>query len=281
VRVYRSFPATAEGHVALTIGNFDGVHRGHEAMLTRLVEAASDLTLPPAVLTFDPHPREFFAREKAPPRLSTVRSKLERFRAAGVARVYIARFNGALAALTAYEFIERVLRVRLGVRWLLVGEDFRFGRERRGDLAVLRDGDLERAQRLLGRPYVIAGRVAHGDKRGKRLGFPTANIVLRHKPALSGIFAVRVHGLGAAPRAGVASVGVRPTVKADARPLLEVFVFDFDESIYGRRIEVEFVHKLRDEERYSDLDALTRQIHADVAQAREYFATHSRESSAI
>jgi riboflavin kinase/FMN adenylyltransferase len=312
VRVYRSFSATADGHVALTIGNFDGVHRGHEAMLARLVEAASDLALPPAVLTFDPHPREFFAREKAPPRLSTVRSKLERFRAAGVARVYIARFNGALAVLTAQEFIERVLRVRLGVRWLLVGEDFRFGRERKGDLSVLRaaardfsveamttvsvagerasstavraalaDGDLERAKRLLGRPYVIAGHVAHGDKLGKGLGFPTANIVLRHKPALSGVFAVRVHGLGAAPRAGVASVGVRPTVKTDARPLLEVYVFDFDEAIYGRRIEVEFVQKLRDEERYSDLDALTLQIRVDVAQAREYFATHSRESSDI
>jgi riboflavin kinase / FMN adenylyltransferase len=279
-------------------------------MLARLVEAAFDLNLPPAVLTFNPHPREFFAREKAPPRLSSVRGKLERFRAAGVTRVYIARFNGALAALSAQEFIERILRLRLGVRWLLVGEDFRFGRERKGDLAVLRAaardfsveamstvsvagerasstavraalaaGELERARRLLGRPYIIAGRVAHGDKLGKGLGFPTANIVLRHKPALSGIYAVRVHGLGAAPRAGVASIGVRPTVKADARPLLEVFVFDFDQSIYGRRIEVEFVHKLRDEERFSDLDALTQQIHADVAKAREYFAMHSRESS--
>jgi riboflavin kinase/FMN adenylyltransferase len=234
-----------------------------------------------------------------------VRSKLERFRAAGVAHVYVARFNAALAALTAEQFIERVLRLRLGVRWLLVGQDFRFGRERKGDIAVLRAaardfsveamptvcadgerasssavrsalavGDLERAARLLGRSYAIAGHVAHGDKLGKGLGFPTANIVLRHKPALSGIFAVRVHGLGNAPWTGVASLGVRPTVKSGALPLLEVFVFDFDESIYGRRVEVEFLHKLRDEERYPDLAALTRQIRVDVAQARDYFAAH-------
>ena len=135
-------------------------------------------------------------------------------------------------------------------------------------------GELAHAARLLGRSYAISGHVAHGDKRGKSLGFPTANIVLRHKPALTGIFAVRVRGLGATPRAAVASLGVRPTVKADAKPLLEVFVFDFNEAIYGRRVNIEFLHKLRDEERYPDLDALARQIHADVAHAREYFAAH-------
>jgi riboflavin kinase/FMN adenylyltransferase len=128
---------------------------------------------------------------------------------------------------------------------------------------------------LLGRPYAIGGKVVHGDKLGRSLGFPTANIVLRHPPPLTGVFAVRVHGLGGTPRAGAASLGVRPTVKAEAKPLLEVFVFDFDEAVYGRRIVVEFLRKLRDEERYVDLDTLTRQIHADVAQAREYFATGS------
>ena len=138
---------------------------------------------------------------------------------------------------------------------------------------ALAAGDVERAAALLGRPYAIGGHVAHGDKLGKSLGFPTANIVLRRKPALTGIFAVRVRGLGGTPRVGVASLGVRPTVKADARPLLEVFVFDFNEAIYGRRVNVEFLHKLRDEERYVDLDALARQIRTDVAQAREYFAT--------
>ncbi len=306
VRVFRGFPGVAQGHVALTIGNFDGVHRGHQAMLMRLTEAAEDLGLPSAVLTFDPHPREFFARDKAPPRLSSVRGKLEQFRAAGVAQVCVARFNAELASMPAEEFIDRILVGRLGARWVLVGEDFRFGRGRTGDLAVLRAtartfsveamrtvsidaerasstavrnalaaGELDHATRLLGRPYAISGRVAHGRKLGTSLGFPTANIVLRHKPALSGIFAVRVHGLGAVPRTGVASLGVRPTITTGAKPLLEVFVFDFNEPIYGRRVNVEFVHKLRDEERYPDLDALTRQIRADVAQARDYFASHS------
>jgi riboflavin kinase / FMN adenylyltransferase len=306
VHVFRGFPKVARGHVALTIGNFDGVHRGHQAMLSRLTEAAEDLELPSAVLTFDPHPREFFARDQAPPRLSSIRGKLEHFRAAGVARVHVARFDAKLAAMSAEEFIERVLVGQLGVRWVLVGDDFRFGRGRSGDLAVLRAaarqfsveamptvsidaerasstavrnalaaGELDHAARLLGRSYAISGRVAHGDKLGASLGFPTANIVLRHKPALRGIFAVRVHGLGATPRPGVASLGVRPTVKVGAKPLLEVFMFDFNEPIYGRRVTVEFLHKLRDEERYPDLESLTRQIRADVAQAREYFASQS------
>ena len=304
MQVFRGFPAAAADHVALTIGNFDGVHRGHLAMLTRLTEAAADLDLPATVLTFEPHPREFFAREKAPARLSTLRDRLERFAALGVERVCIARFNAALAGLAAQRFIDEVLVRSLGTRWVLVGEDFRFGRGRGGDLVLLRAaatsfsvesmpvvkidgerasssalreaiarGEFERAARILGRPYAITGRVAHGDKRGRSLGFPTANVPLRHKPPLSGIFAVRVRGLGEQPRAAVASLGVRPTIKLDAPPLLEVFVFDFDQAIYGQRIGVEFLHKLRDEERYADLDALKRQIHADVAQARDYFAT--------
>jgi riboflavin kinase/FMN adenylyltransferase len=305
VQVYRGFPVRANTrHLALTIGNFDGVHRGHQAMLQRLIEAGEDLELPPAVLTFDPHPREFFAKEAAPPRLSSVRSKLEQFAARGVAEVYIARFDARLAGLTAEEFIERILIERLGTRWLLVGDDFRFGRGRAGDLALLRakassfsveamptisvegervsssavraalaKGELEHAARLLGRPYAITGRVAHGDKRGRNLGFPTANVPLRHKPALSGVFAVRVLGLDDQPRTGVASLGVRPTVKVTGKPLLEVFVFDFDEAVYGRRVTVEFLMKLRDEERYPDLPALVRQMRVDADQAREYFAT--------
>ena len=306
MQVFRGLPdlADRDRHIALTIGNFDGVHRGHRAMLARLSEAAEDLALPSAVLTFDPPPREFFAPGAAPPRLSTLRSKLEQFAAYGVAQVHVARFNAALAALPAARFIDDVLVRRLGTRWVLVGDDFRFGRGRSGDLALLRraattfsveamptvivdgervsssavraalaTGELDHAARLLGRPYAISGRVVHGDKLGRNLGFPTANIVLRHPPPLTGIFAVRVHGLGGGARAGAASLGVRPTVKAGARPLLEVFVFDFDEAVYGRRVVVEFLCKLRDEARYADLDALTRQIRADVAQAREYFAT--------
>ena len=304
MQVIRGFSQPSHDRIALTIGNFDGVHRGHQAMLSRLSEAADDLALPPAVLTFEPHPREFFARESAPPRLSTLRDKLERFSSLGVARVHVARFDASLAKLSAEEFIDRILVRNLKVGWILVGDDFRFGHDRVGDLPLLREkaatfsveamptvaidgerasstavrsalalGNVEHAAKLLGRPYIISGHVAHGDKLGRDLGFPTANIVLRYKPALSGIFAVRVHGLGDEARAGVASLGVRPTVKQGAKPLLEIFVFDFNEAIYGRRIAVEFLHKLRDEERYADLDQLSRQIRVDVAQARDYFAT--------
>ena len=304
MQVIRGFSQPSHDRIALTIGNFDGVHRGHQAMLSRLSEAAEDLALPPAVLTFEPHPREFFARESAPPRLSTLRDKLERFAFLGMARVHVARFDASLAKLSAEEFIDQILVRNLKVGWILVGDDFRFGHDRVGDLALLREkaatysveamptvaidgerasstavrsalalGNVEHAAKLLGRPYIISGHVAHGDKLGRDLGFPTANVVLRHKPPLSGIFAVRVHGLGDEARAGVASLGVRPTVKQGAKPLLEIFVFDFDEAIYGRRIAVEFLHKLRDEERYADLDQLSRQIRVDVAQARDYFAT--------
>ena len=303
MRIQRGLPERADGPVALTIGNFDGVHLGHQAMLTRLIEAAEDLRLPPAVLTFDPHPREFFARDAAPPRLSKLRQKLDAFRAFGIARTIVARFDKKLAGMTPETFIDDVLVHRIDARWVLVGDDFRFGKARAGDLAVLRahaqtfsvegmrtvvvdaqrasstavrealaSGNLAQAAALLGRPYAISGRVAHGDKLGRNLGFPTANIPLRHRPALTGIFAVHIHGLGSAPRSGVASIGVRPTVKQDGVPLLEVFLLDFDEAIYGRRINVEFLHKLREEEKYATLDALTRQIRVDVGHARDYFA---------
>ena len=306
MQLYRGLPASADQPVALTIGNFDGVHRGHQAMLVRLCEAAEDLRLPSAVMTFEPHPREFFAPHAAPPRLSTTRTKIDLFAAFGVARVYVARFDTRLAGLTADAFVDDVLVARLGVRWVLVGDDFRFGRGRAGDLSTLRAhartfsveamatvdvdgerasstavrealaaGDMARATALLGRPYALSGRVGHGEKLGRKLGFPTANIPLRHKPALAGIFAVRVHGLPGEARTGVASLGVRPTVAAGAKPLLEVFVFDFDAPIYGRRVTVEFLHKLRDEARYPDLEALVRQIQADVAHARDYFAQRS------
>jgi len=306
MHLYRGLPACADEPVALTIGNFDGVHRGHQAMLARLCEAAEDLRLPSAVMTFDPHPREFFAPDAAPPRLSTTRTKLELFRAFGVSRCYVARFDKRLAGLSADAFVDDVLVKRIGVRWVLVGDDFRFGRGRSGDLGTLRahartfsvetmttvdvegerasstavrdalaKGDMPRATALLGRPYALSGRVGHGEKLGRKLGFPTANIALRHPPALRGIFAVRVHGLPGGSRSGVASLGVRPTVAADAKPLLEVFVFDFDAPLYGNRVTVEFLHKLRDEARYPDLESLVRQIRTDVANARDYFAQRS------
>ena len=306
MRVKRDLTSAPGVPVGLTIGNFDGVHRGHQAMLARLVEAADDLQLAPAVLTFDPHPREFFSGSDAPPRLSNLRSKLDLFRRHGVALAWVARFDARLAALSAEEFIDDVLVRALDARWVLVGDDFRFGRGRSGDLALLRAkrrpfsvegmrtvdvgaerasstavrsalaaGDLGRAAELLGRPYAISGHVAHGDKRGRNLGFPTANVPLRHRPPLSGIFAVRVHGLPGGPQRGVASVGVRPTIAARGRPLLEVFVLEFDRTVYGRRITVEFLHKLRDEQRFPDLDTLARQIGDDVRTARDYFAAHA------
>jgi riboflavin kinase/FMN adenylyltransferase len=306
VRIQRDLHVAADHPVALTIGNFDGVHRGHQAMLTRLTEAAEDLGLPSAVLTFDPHPREFFAPQSAPARLSAMRAKLRMFSAYGVSLVIVARFNRRLASLSADDFVTEILERSLNARWVLVGDDFRFGKGRVGDIALLRAkahrftvehmntitvngerasstavrealaaGDLARTAALLGRPYTITGRVAHGEKLGRSLGFPTANLPLRRAPPLAGIFAVRVHGLGDSPRAAVASLGVRPTIKERGRPVLEAFVFDFDETIYGRRVTVEFLHKLRDEEKYPDLDALTRQIRVDVDRARDYFAANT------
>lgn len=302
MRVFRGLPASAGLPVALAIGTFDGIHRGHQAMLTRLSEAAGDLALTPAVLTFDPYPREFFARATAPARLTSLRTRINRFAAHGVEHVYIARFNRALAGLSPDEFIDDVLVRRLGVRWVLVGEDFRFGRARLGDVGTLRqgarsfsveamrtvevaggrasstavrkalaEGDIETASELLGHAYTMTGRVAHGQKLGRSLGFPTANIPLRYRPAITGIFAVRVHGLGETPLQAVASIGVRPTVDAGDRPLLEVYLLDFDRQIYGRRLTVEFLHKFRDEARYPTLDALVAQIRDDVARARKYF----------
>jgi riboflavin kinase/FMN adenylyltransferase len=309
VRVQRDL--VSAGPVALTIGNFDGVHRGHQAMVTRLVEAAEDLRLPPAVLTFEPHPREFFAPETAPARLSALRSKLDLFRAYGVATTFVARFDARLASLSADAFVDEILERRLQTRWLLVGADFRFGKGRRGDLAFLRSatrtfsveamgtvvvdgerasstaarealaaGDLTHAAKLLGRNYAISGHVGHGDKLGHSLGFPTANLPLRRRPPITGIFTARVHGLAGGPREGVASVGVRPTVRENGRPIAEVYLLDFDDTIYGKRITVEFLQKLRDEERFANVDALTREMHRDVARARDYFDATSRARDA-
>jgi riboflavin kinase / FMN adenylyltransferase len=306
VRITRGLPQSADAPVALTIGNFDGVHRGHQAMLARLVEAAEDLRLVPTVLTFDPHPREFFAPGRSPARISSRRDKLARLAEAGVARTIVARFDATLAATSPQSFVDDVLVARLATRWLLVGGDFHFGKGRAGDLAFLRQaarsfsveamatveaegervsstavraalarGDLAHAAAMLGRPFTIAGRVAHGDKRGRALGVPTANLALPGGAAVNGIFAVRVRGIDDRPRPGVASVGVRPTIAAGGKPLAEVFILDFDAPIYGRRIEIEFLHKLRDEARFDTLDALSRQMHTDVAQARDWFSTHA------
>jgi len=313
MRVFRGIPARADTPIALTIGNFDGVHLGHRAMIARLSEAARSRGLPTAVMTFEPQPQEFFAPDQAPARLTSLREKLELLRECGVARVYVGRFDYAFAQLTADDFVTRVLRDGLAVKWLLVGDDFRFGARRAGDLAYLKSmapqtgfdveamgsvevagarvsstairaclekGDLDGAQRLLGRRYAISGKVVGGDKLGATIGYPTANVQLkRHKAPLSGIFVVDVEGLGPAPLPGVASLGVRPTVKERGRPTLEVHLFDFDERIYGRRITVQFLEKLRDEQKFADLDSLVAQIRLDAAAAREYFVTAKTQST--
>jgi riboflavin kinase/FMN adenylyltransferase len=292
----------------LTIGNFDGVHRGHRAMLDRLVAKARALGVPCSVLTFEPHPREFFSAATAPTRLSRLREKLELIAEAGIDRTHVLRFGAQLAAMSAERFIEEVLLRGMGVRWLLVGRDFRFGAKRAGDFAMLKAagarqgfgveamddvlegaqrisssgvraalaaGDLEAAARLLGRPYTMSGRVAHGEKLGRTLGFPTANLVLRRLPPLAGIFAVEaeVEETHKALR-GVASVGRRPTVKADAAPLLEVHLFDWNGDLYGQHLRVRFLRKLRDEAKYDGLEALRAAIARDAAEAKGYFAKH-------
>ncbi|KFN50358.1 bifunctional riboflavin kinase/FAD synthetase [Arenimonas composti] len=283
------------------IGAFDGLHRGHRALVGRVRERASATGLAAAAVSFEPLPREFFAPADPPTRLSLPRAKFEGLRDLGIDVVGLLRFDRAMAAMPAREFVERVLVRRLAAREVWVGHDFRFGHRRAGDVALLGElgaelgfsaqvlapvcvdggrvsasalraalaaGELETAARGLGRRYAIAGKVVRGAQLGRRLGYPTANLRLGGKrPPLGGIFAVWVHGVGEAPRAGVASLGTRPMVDG-VEPLLEAHLFDFDGDLYGRRIEVEFVAKLRDEMKFADLPALVRQMDEDSAQAR-------------
>ena len=304
MRITHGFRPLGTPH-AVTIGNFDGLHLGHQAMLTRLQDVARARGLPSCVLSFEPHPREFFAPDQAPARLSSLREKAEHLQRLGIDRLHVFRFDRTFASLTAEAFIEQVLGTTLQAQYVLVGDDFRYGAKRAGDFALLKEagarlgfdaeslptvevagerssstavrqalaaGELEHAARLLGRPYSISGRVVHGDKLGRDIGFPTANIQLKHnRPPLMGIFAVELYGLNGAPLPGVASLGRRPTVKgADAVPVLEVHLFDFKAEIYGRRVRVDFLHKLRDEAKYPDLDTLVAQIRRDVDSAKQF-----------
>ena len=310
MQVFRGIPRPSERVVcALTIGNFDGVHRGHQALLARVVAAAQARGIAAAVMTFEPHPRELFTPERAPMRISALRDKLEALASHGIERVIVQHFNRPFAALAADAFIDLMVQ-GCRARWVLVGDDFRFGARRTGDIALLqrhashgafeleqmptvvegeqrissssvRDalaaGDLERAAQLLGRPYVISGRVLHGRKLGREIGFPTMNLRIAHRhPAVQGVFAVRVHGLGPQPRPGVASVGLRPTIEDSGRWMLEVHLFDFAEHVYGRLVRVEFLQKLRDEVRYASIDELTAAIADDARRARALFAAEPR-----
>ncbi len=328
MRVFRGLPNPASRTpCALTIGNFDGVHRGHRALIERVRTAADRLAVPACVMTFEPHPREYFYGRRVgegrpddatrpPARIANLRDKLDALAACGVDRVIVERFNARFAALSAEHFVEDIVVAGCHARWLMVGDDFRFGAQRRGGFAMLEDagerfgfavealpsvtteavdadealervsssairaalaaGDLARAERLLGHPYFISGHVIHGNKLGRTIGFPTAN-VLPHghatdrQTAIAGIFIVRVHGADDEPRPGVASIGVRPTVEDAGRVLLEVHLFDFAGSLYGKRVRVEFLHKLRDEEKYDDMARLAAAIAADARAARAWF----------
>jgi riboflavin kinase/FMN adenylyltransferase len=292
-----------------TLGNFDGVHLGHQAVIGQLAEKAQELKLPTLVMIFEPQPLEYFRPDQTPARLTRLREKLMALRRYSVDRALVVRFDRAFAAMTAEDFMERVLVEKLGVRYLVVGDDFRFGRERRGDFAMLAAagrrhgfpvvnlhtyaidgervsstrvrerlaaGDLAGAERLLGRPYRMSGRVAHGDKIGRRLGIPTANIHLhRRETPVRGIFVIEAFGIEGEPWPGVASIGTRPTVNG-TRVLLEVHLFDFDRNIYGAHVHVNFLHKLREEKRFDSIDEMVRRIHEDSAQAREYFRHRDR-----
>ncbi|MES2075887.1 MAG: bifunctional riboflavin kinase/FAD synthetase [Pseudomonadota bacterium] len=310
MKVFRGLPnAAARAPCALTIGNFDGVHLGHQALLGRVRGAADALGLEAAVMTFEPHPREFFAQRagdlsKAPPRIANLRDKLQSLADNGIDRVIVEHFSAHFAALTPQQFTEQVLVEGLHVKWLMVGDDFCYGARRAGNVAMLQEagrhygfhvetlptvmnggdrisssavraalaaGDFGHAEQLLGHPYAISGHVIHGQKLGRTLGFPTLNLRVPHRPALAGIFIVQVHGLAEAPLAAVASLGVRPTVDDSGRVLLEVHLFDFNANCYGKQVRVEFLHKLRDEEKYHDLATLTAAIERDSNMARDYF----------
>jgi len=295
-------PCLAPRGSAVCIGAFDGVHRGHQAVLAQVRESAQAQGLTPVAVSFDPIPRVFFARGKGMPQLSSVREKIALLRQAGMERVLLLRFDAGLAAMSAQDFVERVLIARLDAKQVWVGEGFRFGHARVGDLALLQRmggahgfsagevapfaldgervsssrirallgaGDFTAAAYLLGRRFAIGGHVVRGAQLGRKLGYPTANLRLGSRVSpVSGVFAVKVHGVRAQQMPGVASLGTRPTV--DGREvLLEAHLFDFDGDLYGKRIEVEFVYKLRDEEKFDSLDAMVKQIDRDAATARD------------
>ncbi|HQN64117.1 MAG TPA: bifunctional riboflavin kinase/FAD synthetase [Methylophilus sp.] len=300
MQVFRHLPVSPCPPLALAIGNFDGMHLGHQALLKHLLETASRISKIPAVMTFEPHPREFFSPQDAPARLTTLREKLELLESAGVEKVFVYAFSKRFAAMSAMDFMQ-LLRDKLNVDTVLVGEDFRFGAKRAGSLVdfvangfdliamprvdldgervsstrvreALVVGNLALTERLLGRHYSISGKVVHGAKRGRQLGFPTANIHMRHeRPALTGVYAVKLSvgqllGLNA-----VANLGVRPTVEGIPKLLLEVHVLDFNGDLYGQHVHVEFLQKIRDEQKFESLDALKAQIAKDIDVARDFF----------
>ncbi|GAB5413069.1 MAG: bifunctional riboflavin kinase/FAD synthetase [Congregibacter sp.] len=288
-----------------TIGAFDGVHLGHQAVLEQLREQGERWSLPTTVISFEPLPREYLAVEDAPARLQSLRDKLVSLRAMGVDRFVCLRFGDSMKNMSAPEFADRLFFHGLSLRALVVGDDFRFGREREGGFdfiraygethgfetlrtrtisidgervsstrlrAALSDGDFALAERLLGRPFELSGRVAYGKQLGRQIGVPTANISLRRATVpVSGVFSVRVSGGGLTREPAIANVGTRPTVDAGSRANLEVHILSGDHELYGERLSVSFEQKLRDEKRYDSFELLKAQIYADIEQARGWF----------
>ncbi|ANO53180.1 bifunctional riboflavin kinase/FAD synthetase [Woeseia oceani] len=289
----------------VTIGAYDGLHLGHQKLLSRVVAEARERALPAVVMSFEPTPKEYFAGDNPPARLMRFREKFEALAEAGIDIFYCPRFNQAMSAITADTFVRQLLIHALNVRHLVIGDDFRFAVRREGNIELLKragkalefsveqvasitvgdervsstairqalmTGDMRKAQRLLGRDYRMSGKVVRGESMGRKLGYPTANVNLKRRLSpVFGIFAVRVSGLGKRVLDGVASVGTRPTFQG-TKPLLEVHIFDFDEDIYGRRIHVDFVARLRSEEKFDDVQELVEQMHRDSAAAREILA---------
>ena len=310
IRGLHNLRPTHRGCIA-TIGNFDGVHLGHQAVFAALTERARAAELPSLVITFEPQPMEFFCPEQAPPRLTRLREKIQAIADCGVDRVLLIKFDGRFAGIDARDFVRRILADELGIQHLYVGDDFHFGAGRTGDFALLRRmgvthgfgvesletvadngarisstrvrealqiGDLDHARRCLGRSYEIYGRVGHGNQRGRTIGFPTMNLpLLRRSTPLRGVFAVRVTGLAPSALPGVANIGNRPTLEGDDRFLLEVHVFDFDEDAYGRQVRVEFIERIRDEHKFESFEALREQIVRDVECARTIFGLGSSD----
>jgi riboflavin kinase/FMN adenylyltransferase len=300
------FPANpAPRGRAVTIGNFDGVHCGHQALIRQAQTLAQRDNLTSTVVTFEPHPKAFFAPDQAPGKIQGLRGKAEAIAALGIEELCILRFRKALASMSAESFMQEFLCKALDAKHIVIGDDFRFGAKRRGDVGMLSSasaahgwdvhtiesvstdgerasssrlrsalsaGDLRLAQRLMGRPYTLSGHVSHGRKLGRDIGFPTLNIAVDRALILSGVFVVSVHGIASQPLQGVASLGRRPTVENEGRLLLEVHLFDWTGDLYGKHVRVEFHEKLRNEQRYDALSEMIAQIHLDAQAARDYFA---------
>ncbi|MDU0810955.1 MAG: bifunctional riboflavin kinase/FAD synthetase [Burkholderia sp.] len=313
MKIFRGIP-TLKNRIpcVLTIGNFDGVHRGHQELLKRVRAASNAYGLEVCVMTFEPHPREFFNKEAAPARISTLRDKLEALHFHGVDRVIIKHFNKKFANQLPKDFVENEIVNSLQARWIIIGDDFLYGANRKGTFDTLKisgkqygfeveqmnsfmdsngrrissssiresleNGDLDATAIALGHCYTISGHVSHGLKLGRNLGFPTINIRITHKRlALTGVFVVQVHNLvDNQPLPGVASLGLRPTVEDSSNILLETHLLDWNGNAYGKVVRIEFLKKLRDGEKFNDLETLSRAISRDTEIARKYLAEHAK-----